>query len=293
MHRYDNAIQILDQVLKTIKQVLISCLERLQTIRVIQATVQIKWFVSVLQNYYTINTKQMAYIQGYFDESKFSICSKSDREINVLMQLDLQINKRNSNNESNDNLKIVMIINISYQNNFHHLLFCQQIFQLLYLKLLENLQLTIEYMQNRNQNKVLKNSKVKFLQLHQNQLIEEQIKAQKIILEIVILFEDWLSDYYQYAQRKYRVKIKSAILCIQDDLSEFLLAIKQQLLEIFPNSISKMLQMISIDGVFIINLCPESDFKNSNCYYLRRVWVSKRKYLHQNTYKVLILQMGK
>lgn len=34
--------------------------------------------------------------------------------------------------------------------------------------------------------------------------------------------------------------------------------------------------MISINGVFVINLCQEIDCKNNNCYFLHRDWISKR-----------------
>lgn len=40
--------------------------------------------------------------------------------------------------------------------------------------------------------------------------------------------------------------------------------------------------MISINGVFVINLCPKIDCKNNNCYYLHRDWISKRNICMKN-----------
>ncbi|CAD8169819.1 unnamed protein product [Paramecium pentaurelia] len=56
----------------------------------------------------------------------------------------------------------------------------------------------------------------------------------------------------------------------------------QNLNHIGKGNLKEKLQMISINGVFVINLCPKVDCKNNNCYYLHRDWIKKRNICMKN-----------
>ncbi|CAD8203029.1 unnamed protein product [Paramecium pentaurelia] len=56
----------------------------------------------------------------------------------------------------------------------------------------------------------------------------------------------------------------------------------QNLNHIGKGNLKEKLQMISINRVFVINLCPKIDCKNNNCYYLHRNWISKRNICMKN-----------